>query len=703
MLTDLIAQQICTAASDGDIHTLRTYVVSAEFANARDSDQWTALMRAASQGYLDCAKFLLEQGANVNTVQFPDQKNSDTAIDIALWNAKFDMVELLLAHQAKFNFIDAHGCTALITVMEGAPSLPEALIEPVLSCCSDAILNSIYSDNEINEKGTALWFAARYGLWSLVRGILKRQPQYLDMTPTAGGFKGLPAIDFALADNQLDIAKEMLTQGARLDYFSGVYESSTPELMISEYPGSGLMIAVQRNIPEEWTDLVLSRVSDDTLNNKAGSVTYASRKYGDDNALSYAAKRNNWQLVKGILSRMHQDRSQRRLNNAERCVLDLALRAARWDVIFVMFPSHAERMKQLLGDNNKPTSLKKYFEIFFIISQHYEVSKLPLFFDPELFWEYFKNTDNAATTAFFKKFIYLREIDVFRPDETANFYYGRRLPREMSEWASTLYDWATSKNMAAADAQLVMERMLIWSQHLSYFATRNQAWRLPLPTAESDYDKFIADTGEFFGKTIYISWIQRIEFVTALAQFCENGLQKPLLATRLYELILIEQDKEIKSRAKTFDFNQSAASIHRALMYLAPTTVSHGVPQDENATQHCRNFLEHAVSAAGSQGVDDEKLQKDCEEKAAQVCEIIGVKLSPKQLACTPQNFVNLIFELAEVKNREKQSVREEKQINEVSSSGQMLITNFFAQQGKRDRGVEVGQEESIKKKCRLG
>jgi ankyrin repeat protein len=714
--SDVMNELIYSAAGDGRLSILRACVTNATLANARNQNNWTALMTAAKSGLIETVQFLLKKGADVNAVTHPndpdwkskDEDHGDTAIDLALSNEKFHIVELLLLKGAKFNYICADGDTALLTV---AHKIPASLVEPVLSHCSDEILNSLYHSKEEDDNDCdLLWLAAKHDNWPLVSGILKHHPQHLNFKPTTGASEGLPAIHFALMAGELDIAKEMLTQGASLDYIDRPH---------GRHSQSGLMVAMECNLPKDWTNLVLSRVSDETLKHRGSYRLHDGTDRLGDTALDLAVKHKNWPLISGILSRTPRDLSVRSLKNDEINLLKLALKAERWAVILMLLPRHAQRIKgyKFLNNDNKPTSLKSQFEILFIISQHYQIANLPLAYHPELFWNYFKDSDDAAIESFFKKHIYLNKMDIFNASGHATYHvnkmdgFGRR-PRNsgFSDWAEELAHWATHNEKTPAEIPLVKTKMQKWCDVVEKVTLRNRLCnKITLPTSKSDYDEFFTQVEAFINpSTSYdlagLDWLQmynnKVEFVTYLAQFCgEGGLEQPALAKGIYELVKLDSEQKKQSKLKFFYHN--AALAHQGLTYLAPTKLN-GEPQDEDSYR--RNLLEHAVSATET---SDKEMKKDCEKKAALFCEDLGVNLPPERLALTPANFVNLIFDLAAARNPNRNQMQEEKQVlgldiqaSSSSSSSQMQATSFFSQ--SKRRGCNVEETETLKRSKKM-
>jgi ankyrin repeat protein len=104
------------SAINGDLDGVRKYHALGEKVNQVDKWGWTPLMWAAYYNYYDVAKFLLENGANVNArVQksYRSIENDSTALIIASYYGHDGMVRLLLSHGADKSITNARGMTAM--------------------------------------------------------------------------------------------------------------------------------------------------------------------------------------------------------------------------------------------------------------------------------------------------------------------------------------------------------------------------------------------------------------------------------------------------------------------------------------------------------------------------------------------------------------------------------------------------------------
>lgn len=71
-----LVSRFITAASDGDLEAIKTYLADGLDVNSQDWDKLTALVAAASQGHLDVVKHLLDKvGA---TLEILSRRNTKT-------------------------------------------------------------------------------------------------------------------------------------------------------------------------------------------------------------------------------------------------------------------------------------------------------------------------------------------------------------------------------------------------------------------------------------------------------------------------------------------------------------------------------------------------------------------------------------------------------------------------------------------------
>ena len=83
-----------TAANEGDIETIHSYIDQHYDVNDKDRDGNTALLLATYQGFPEIVKLLLAKGADVNA----KNKYGDTALMLAVANGDTEISKLLLEH-----------------------------------------------------------------------------------------------------------------------------------------------------------------------------------------------------------------------------------------------------------------------------------------------------------------------------------------------------------------------------------------------------------------------------------------------------------------------------------------------------------------------------------------------------------------------------------------------------------------------------
>ena len=94
--------------------------------NAHHSSALLGLVAAASQGYEECLKMLLKDGADVNACHI----SGLTALFIAASNGHAKCVEYLTGHGAKVNMPDQQGRTSLmLAVVNGHLACVNLLLE----------------------------------------------------------------------------------------------------------------------------------------------------------------------------------------------------------------------------------------------------------------------------------------------------------------------------------------------------------------------------------------------------------------------------------------------------------------------------------------------------------------------------------------------------------------------------------------------
>lgn len=106
------SQKICKAARKNKIETVKELVNSGANVNETDKYGRTALHYAADGGYLEIAKYLLSNGANING------NNGATPLYFAVSRKKVEVVKYLLEQGADCNKGIDYGYTSTIPIRE---------------------------------------------------------------------------------------------------------------------------------------------------------------------------------------------------------------------------------------------------------------------------------------------------------------------------------------------------------------------------------------------------------------------------------------------------------------------------------------------------------------------------------------------------------------------------------------------------------
>mmetsp|Transcript_17459 Transcript_17459/g.33122 ORF Transcript_17459/g.33122 Transcript_17459/m.33122 type:complete len:179 (-) Transcript_17459:142-678(-) len=110
------SSQIVTWARNRDFEKLKRGIKRGANIEAKDRSGYTALHEAADHGYLEIARYLVEQKANIES---RDQRG-DTALAWAAYSGHFDVVQYLVEEaRAKINTENVKGRTPLYWAMAG--------------------------------------------------------------------------------------------------------------------------------------------------------------------------------------------------------------------------------------------------------------------------------------------------------------------------------------------------------------------------------------------------------------------------------------------------------------------------------------------------------------------------------------------------------------------------------------------------------
>lgn len=162
-MTDIISES-WKASRQNQLSELEKYVPSRIHPDSRISDEknhcHSLLMAAAAHGSTDCAKYLLEHGANPNLKNF----NGFTALHWAAFTGRTEVVPQLLDSGADIEARIADGKTAVhIAAFRGQRGFLDFLIK------RGADINAVDADGN-----NAIWFAALANQQATVEFLLRK-------------------------------------------------------------------------------------------------------------------------------------------------------------------------------------------------------------------------------------------------------------------------------------------------------------------------------------------------------------------------------------------------------------------------------------------------------------------------------------------------------------------------------------------------
>ena len=158
MFKNFFKDNIFKASKRGEQLIIEKFLNEGVVVDIEDNSKWTPLHHSVKHGHINCAKFLLMRGADIN-----HQADGVTPTPIFLVNVNdHDMASFLIENGANLN-VTSNGFSPLMLAIE-AGSL---------------ILSNLYiaegADLNIQEPlfgGTALWIASRKGYKGIVLGLL---------------------------------------------------------------------------------------------------------------------------------------------------------------------------------------------------------------------------------------------------------------------------------------------------------------------------------------------------------------------------------------------------------------------------------------------------------------------------------------------------------------------------------------------------
>ncbi|CAB1112189.1 unnamed protein product [Ectocarpus sp. CCAP 1310/34] len=220
-----------TAASDGDLNAVKTFLKDGLDVNSQDWDKLTALVAAASQGHLKVVKHLLNNGADVNAKDKDEisglmeasimghvavvkellkagaevdaeAKSGVTALWLAAGEGRKEVLKELLKSGASANNSRSDGITALMGAAAGGHG---EVVEMLLKAGADVGAKD-------HDDVTALMNAAESGSLEAVEALLAKGADPGSMSTTA-----FTPLIVAAAGGHLDVVKALVAKGIKVD------------------------------------------------------------------------------------------------------------------------------------------------------------------------------------------------------------------------------------------------------------------------------------------------------------------------------------------------------------------------------------------------------------------------------------------------------------------------------------------------------
>ncbi|KAE9551438.1 hypothetical protein FO519_005339 [Halicephalobus sp. NKZ332] len=282
------------AAASGDLYALQQLLDSGKTdVDCMDQNGYTALMRAAGNGYCDACILLIDEGANVNATK-PD---GATALMYASENGHVDVVEVLLKEGARADSRTKEGGTALLNAAQsgqtsvcrlllasGGSSVHECLADGAngaFLCAQNGHLDTLALLAEEGCKldlprsgdgATPLYIASQLGHYGIVNFLLKRGVRDTESVERAtalfkGAQKGFDRIVRLLLDYETNLG--LLKNGESALHAAALFghpivvkqlldAGSDPKLQ-NRHGETPLDLALQMNY-DEVVDLLRKRI-----------------------------------------------------------------------------------------------------------------------------------------------------------------------------------------------------------------------------------------------------------------------------------------------------------------------------------------------------------------------------------------------------------------------------------------------------------
>jgi ankyrin repeat protein len=203
--TDILYENNCTpltlAAEKGCFAVVQQLLDQDVNPNIMDGEGRTALMVAASHGFANILKVLIENGANVHTMH-----NGWAALQRVAYDGHDSMVKLLLEHGADIEVNESHGTPLFLASLKGHSAVVELLLD------HDANVHTRNGNGE-----TALLVAAKYNYDGAekvaVARLLLKHGADIDARSTDGS----TPLTRASCEGYTDLVKLLLLENANID------------------------------------------------------------------------------------------------------------------------------------------------------------------------------------------------------------------------------------------------------------------------------------------------------------------------------------------------------------------------------------------------------------------------------------------------------------------------------------------------------
>ncbi len=218
------------AVGNSYLETAKKLIENGANVNAVDNEGWSALSYAVNNGDIEIAKILLENNAKINGELL-------LAINSPIEESRIDMMKLLIENKADINYTDENGLSPLnIAIENGDIEATKFLITNkanlnILTSDGISLIGHAISQNnmdllqiliengaDINYSGedsqlaTPLMTASRLGLDNVVRILLTRNANI-----NAVDINGNTALHTAAGNSQLSVIKLLLEKNPNLD------------------------------------------------------------------------------------------------------------------------------------------------------------------------------------------------------------------------------------------------------------------------------------------------------------------------------------------------------------------------------------------------------------------------------------------------------------------------------------------------------